>query len=52
MFTGKSKADTLVRNCRQQAPKEQLKIMIKQLVMKFMLQLRKLPKCPQRKQCT
>ena len=28
MFTGKSKADTLGRNCRQQHPKEQLKIMI------------------------
>ena len=43
MFTGRSKADTLWTS-NKQASKEQLKNTSKQLLMKFMLQLHKLPK--------
>ena len=47
MFTGKSKADTLLTS--KSFERVQLKNMSKQLVMKFMLQLHKPPNCLKRK---
>ena len=47
-ITGRTKAETLGTSTKQ-ASKEQLKNTSKQLVMKFMLQLHKLPKCLERK---
>ena len=47
-YTGKSKADKLWTS-NKEASKEQLKAMSKQLVMKSMWHLHKLPKCPERK---
>ena len=44
VFTGRSKTETLGTS-NKHASKEQLKNVSKQLVMKFMLQLHKLPKC-------